>query len=483
MQLSEGNNQIGRKYTNLSPLSKDTVSFSASAKVESEAFSFVANKPKCQELYDCAEPAIYYLNKVLDKYIGPLEEERTGKDKTPYLTYTSKRKTPTSIREKIASKFSKISGDNNKAFIKEVSAFVAENFPLKQGANKKNITAIVSRSVADKQKPYKIPPHPNAKIFLADIRDLLEASNIVDTSHMSKTQVDNIYENLEDRLIDNIPNQEHNDGNAYINPRTRNGVIHYANDICQSRIVMLKPDKDYTSKVLAALETAVRDGALKITSVENNLPDETKIPSGKAISDYEYVDESVLKRFAKSTKSKYCKNTSKSGYLGIHINVDLSNDFFDPECNGYTGEIQIIGQDVLELKHVEDLCYKIKDFQDVEKRGYGLFEKYFNTHYHEDENGQAFNDYTYSLYLAQRALPPARKARGAFASVEELGYAGKGLEALDYNKLRVLKEACDMERANLEEEASRENQAKGKSKSEREALVARNKSKVSYYFK
>ena len=37
-----------------------------------------------------------------------------------------------------------------------------------------------------------------------------------------------------------------------------------------------------------------------------------------------FENERLIKKFAKATNSEYKKNISKSGYLGIHVNVDLN---------------------------------------------------------------------------------------------------------------------------------------------------------------
>ena len=235
------------------------------------------------------------------------------------------------------------------------------------------------------------------------------------------------------------------DGSVYIEPTSIKGVKHYANDIVGARITMKESDPEYTGLVLAALKQAVDDGLLNITSIENNLPDPKKLPQGKEISDYAYATDSQLRKLAKAADAKLIRNKSKSGYLAIHINVDLSSPLFS--CykgvfDGYTGEIQIIGSDVEQLKDVEDLCYKLKDDKNAIRSEYKPFKTHFKTYYN-DETKDAFEDYTYALYLAQRSLPPNSKRTDFFPSIEELGFEGKVPKELDFNYLRRLKEKCD----------------------------------------
>ncbi len=449
------------KYPNLLPLSHDTVSFSASAQMNSTARKNMPNASLCRQIYENAEPAKFYMDMVLKKYIGPLSQEEvgSGKYKSKYLEYVSRRKTPNSIMEKVGSKFNKITTSNDKAFTKDVSKMIVENFKLQKGANKNMVYSLVMRAVSDSQFTCKYPPHINADIYLTAVRSLLEASNVIDFSANSPEEIDDKFNAIKEKISILPPNAEHNDKKKYFNPLTVEGVKHYANDICQSRIIMLKPQKEYTARVLSALEEAAKNGDLKILSIENNLPDEEKIPDGKQISDYEYVDEAVLRKLAKSVNAEYQKNFSKSGYLGIHINIDLSNSLFPPEFDGYTGEIQIIGNDVLELKEVEDLCYKIKDNKDVVTRGYNNFKDYL-LKYLTPQNRQAFDDYTYALYLSQRELKP-HIGRCQFKSIDKFGFTREQLPyELDYNILRSIKEASDISIKKEEAKAAAEDEEK-----------------------
>ena len=476
------------KYPNLAPLKCDTVSFTSRAQMNSSARNNMPKSSLCKQVYENAEPAKFYLDTVLNKYIGPLSQEEvgTGKYKSRYLEYVSRRKTPTSIMEKVASKFNKITTSNDKAFTKEVSKMLLENFKLQNGADKGMVYSLVRRAVSDSQYTCKYPPHINADIYLASVRSLLEVSNLFNFTGYSSDEIDEVFNKIKDKVSLCPPNSEHNDKKKYFNPLTTEGVKHYANDICQSRIIMLKPQKEYTARVLSALEDAAKNGDLKITSIENNLPDEEKIPAGKHISDYEYVDEALLRKLAKSVNAEYQKNISKTGYLGIHINVDLSNSAYPPEFNGYTGEIQIIGSDVLDLKEVEDLCYKIKDNKDVVKRGYNTFKEYLLTYLTQD-NIQAFDDYTYALYLSQRELKP-HAGRCSFKPIEKFGYTREQLPyELDYNILRAIKEAADITIKKEEEKAAEEDKEilkkdphKSKSFIEKQHRIADLKGQIKY---
>ena len=181
-----------------------------------------------------------------------------------------------------------------------------------------------------------------------------------------------------------------------------------------------------------------------IEHIENNIPDPDKLPKGQSLSDYVYASDSTLHSLKKVSGAELITNKSKSGYTAIHINVDFSDCDFakrDPRYSGFKGEIQIIGREVEELKEIEDLCYKLKDNKNAIKAEYKPFKKHFEKYYVGDTR-QAFDDYTYKLYLAQRSLP--NKVRGQkFQTPEQLGFADLVPEQLDFNYLDKLKNDCD----------------------------------------
>ena len=97
----------------------------------------------------------------------------------------------------------------------------------------------------------------------------------------------------------------------------------------------------------------------------------------------------------------------------------------------------------MQLKEVEDLCYKIKDNKNAIHRGYQTFVDYFKKYY-KDDIKEAFDDYTYALYLAQRALGPEERKDNSFPSIKELGFENRVPEELDFNKLKKIKDGCDV---------------------------------------
>ncbi|MBQ9245818.1 hypothetical protein IJ182_06085 [bacterium] len=431
-----------KKYSSLAPLKYDVISFKKGAKIEPKDMHLAPKHSDCRRVYDDAEPAMYLMEKVLDKYVGPLTEKKIGTDKHSAVVYKVKRKSPDSIREKVLSKYSHAAKRDEDDFCMLATQELIRFLPLKPDVNESNIDAVLRRCINYYANNTKLPPHANAPTILGNMRKDLAAYSLFELDKVSEETVDKVFADTIEKIQTQNVKNKHIVNDTYISPETVEGIKHYANDICQSRIILKYPDKQYTQQVLNAIEQAAKDNAIKIKSVENNLPSPDRLSDGEDITDYEYVDEVALRKFSKSVGAEYIRNTSKSGYMGIHINLDLSKPQFNSAYNNFSGEIQIIGQDVMELKEVEDLCYKIKDNKNIANRGYLTFQDYFTSFYNEDCK-QAFDDYTYSLYMYQRKLPPTFESYKSFPTIEELGFEGKVPEQLDYNKLKVIKESCD----------------------------------------
>ena len=435
------NRQSYFNYPNLAPLPKDTISFSGRGKLIAESMVDAPPERTCRQVEINAEPARFYLESVLDKYLKPLTLIKSSSNPKdfPILEYTTRVKKSTSIREKVVSKYSKIYSSDADEFSRRVVDEFMKYFKLKDGISKDFIIQEAKKLIAS-----KVPPYEFAAYYFSTIASEFQKKNLLNFSDFSEDRLKQIFEQIIDSL-EEVPKSPHTEGSVYIDPTSLKGVKHYANDIVGARITMKESDPEYIGLVLSELKRAVDDGLLKIISIENNLPDPQKLPKGKEISDYAYATDSQLRTLANASNAKLIRNKSKSGYLAIHINIDLSSPLFS--CykgvfDGYTGEIQILGVDVEQLKDIEDLCYKLKDDKNAIRSEYKPFKTYFKNYYN-DETKDAFDDYTYALYLAQRTLPPNSKREDFFPSISELGFDGRVPRELDFNRLRRLKETCD----------------------------------------
>lgn len=444
-------------YPNLAPLPKDTVSFSGRSELLAESMSDAPQVKICKNIEENASGAAYYLYAVLDKYlsgIADFKENSTTHDtlrirpktkskqnSSKIATYELRIKSASSIREKVVSKYTKLHKNEHKKFADELLNQLSARFPISVGVDRKVVIDTIKQhtkhsGTAQKSSAYRDAQHhvPNVIGVLKELK-MLDFSNATDEDIRIATR--EITEELKKTPSDLIV-----DG-KFADPKTVQGAKHYANDVVGARIVLQDSDKENCDKILSALKKAVDDGLLTITSIENNVPDENKIPPQRQLSDYEYASKNQLQSLSKVANAPLITNKSQTGYMAIHINLDFNNPLFrnyNGIFNGYTGEIQIIGRDVAQLKHVEDLCYKFKDKKNAVNIAYKPFREYFLKHYQGDVK-QAFDDYTYALYLAQRDYSSKRKLL-AFPSIEELGFAGKVPKELDFNRLRTIYEGC-----------------------------------------
>jgi hypothetical protein len=477
------NNAQIHKSSNLLPLSKDTVSFTSRAELIGADMVNAPNNKTCIQAANNAEVAQWYLQKVLDKYIGPFTQKDKSSDaqKFPIFEYFSRTKSPGSIREKVVSKYAKICANDTQSFADDAAKGFLKYFTPKTGTQPRDIADIIRRTIEKNQEYNKIAPYQNIKYLFGEIINTLDEKKVLDMDNYPMPEQKKICAKIIDEFIENHQEQIENNCDSkggYINPTHIDGVKHYANDIVGARIIMRESDKTYVNTVLKALERAVEDKKLKITSIQNNLPDPLRMPRNKKISDYEYASEQSLERLAKNSGAEYNKINTKTGYLGIHIDVDLSDELlkeYNGIYNGYSGEIQIIGTDVLKLKEVEDLCYKIKDKKNAINAGYEPFRNYFLEYYSDDKVKKAFDDYTYDLYLAQRSLPPSTNtSTNSFPTIDELGYNGRVPQELDFNTLAALKESCDKRIKNEETEKALETSKKTKTSNDSAKNILRN---------
>lgn len=445
-------NQYGNNatYPNLAPLPCDTVSFSAAARLMGEGMADAPSERMCMTVHNNAEPARFYLEKVLNKYLSPYISKVSGTNakKYPVFEITTRTKSSTSIREKVASKFSRITRNDVENFSNHtVENLTQSKCPLIKGKTKKDALKVANDKINEYSFSYKTSPYTNPVLFVESVYQALKEKDIIDTSALTPTSEKKYLEKVAEQVVSQSPEGfEHLYDGKYMPTKTAEGVKHYANDIVGARIVLNEAGPEYIDKVFSGLKQAVSDGVLKITKIEVNEPDPRRLPPGKISSDYRYADQNQLNSFRLATNAELKHNKSRSGYLSIHMDIDLSTPLlaaFNKNYDGYTGEIQIIGADVEKLKEVEDLCYKLKDNKNVVRTKYKEFKEYFLTHYKGKKVMSAFDDYTYALYLHQRSISTVGRPSDKFPSIEELGFAGKVPKELDYNILKKIKEASD----------------------------------------
>ena len=447
-------------YPNLAPLDRDTVTFRG---IENKFDkSLVKETPKfkdCEAVHDYAAASGYYLYSVLDKYFSDIlsfKETKTTKNqldikptreqldtKNKIGAYEVRIKSGQSIFEKVVSKFGKLYTSEHDDFAEELYQDLIVLFPQNPDISKEQIIDSIKEVTKDSKCAVSSSAYDNAAYTIREIMNNLRAFGYLDFSGSS----DDAEETFIKALIEKA--HEHSseistDDKTFISPASIEGIKYYANDIVGARLVINDFGPDNADKIMSALTKAVSDGALKITSIENIIPDERFLPKKSKLSDFLYVTHKQFRPLEKASKLKAEDKPSKTGYMAIHINVDLADDDLYklfPVCNGFSGEIQIIGRDVERLKEIEDLCYKLKTNKKID---YPRFTKAFEANY-TDENKDAFDEYTYFAYLRQRKVSPRRRG-DILPSLQELGFSDKLPKALDFNELKNARDKDKSER-------------------------------------
>lgn len=455
-------------YPNLAPLQSDTISFSGRAKLIGGDMKFAPQENLCRKVNENSEPARFLLECILDKYLAPLTSTKMADDpeEKPVKFTKTRSKSSGSIREKVVSKFSKITRDEANRFASQVVDELSNNFEYSDGVTKDMVLDDAKRVVKYSiSEDTKIPPYENIELFFDDIVAELQLLDRFNFASVPDDKIEQVFATIKNNLAASN-DTTHHIGSRYVDPTIIGGVKHYANDIVGGRIIIDELGPEHGGLVLEALKQAVEDGAFKITSIENNIPDPKKLPDGKKIEDYAYATNRQLNSLAKAAGVKVIENKSKSGYLALHINIQLENELlekYNGVFKGFDGEIQIIGEDVLALKEVEDMCYKLKDNKNAIHEDYRPFKEYFTTFYNDDnpEVQKNFDDYTYALYLAQRSIPAGSTKTSKFLTIDDLGFAGKVPPELDFNNLRKIKESCDIiHRAHVKQQEAANEQNK-----------------------
>ncbi len=225
-------------------------------------------------------------------------------------------------------------------------------------------------------------------------------------------------------------------------------------DIIGARIVLARSIPKQTTEIVNALIKAVRDEQLEITRIENYLSDD--LASNKP-----YFNQNDLERLCKEVNSVRNPeleplsviNTKKpTGYVALHLDVNLANPEWAFKNNRYKGEIQILGRDVEKLKEVEDLCYKRSTGKDIKGGNVAYstfcdhFEKYINQ---TPQTNDLFVEYTKRAYALQRNKEPVNlnkkspKKYNALPTIAQCNLEGKLPKELDFNKLAEIKRLCD----------------------------------------
>lgn len=239
-------------------------------------------------------------------------------------------------------------------------------------------------------------------------------------------------------------------------------IKEHVNDIIGARVILRQSNTKNNAQIINRLINAVRKNELNIKKIEvTQLPERERISPYFDDKDLERLEKEVNLKRGRNNQIKIKRKPSTTGYCGIHIDLDLSNKNAKAIYDGYSGEIQIIGSDVAQLKEVEDCCYKVKQDKSIVGKhpAYNPFvqhlDKYFKfkkAGFTEEENKakaksykDAFSEYTYKAYIQQRKKDHKSPDYDPkhLPSLEECGMTNKLPPDLDFNHLQKIKESCD----------------------------------------
>ena len=346
-----GVKKVNHTYTNLQPLSKDTINFTSaqSQSLNKSLMEAFDNRQACKSVHENGEIARKDLETTLKSYLNEFVYRETNNPTGFIQEIITRVKSPESIREKA--------------------------------------TTILAKMIKDEKKAFD-PESPE------DIKD-------------------------------NI------------------------GDIVGGRVILRNPSHENTSKIIDKLIKMVKaeKNPLHITRIENY--------TNKELADeYEYFAQSDLNRLAKAVNDRFgsnlevINNKKNTGYMALHLDLDLTNDNYKRKNDNYKGEIQIVGDDVSKMKDVEDFCYKLKKGMEIRSgdSAYRAFSDYFLKHIKDEEGKAKFETYTRKAYAKQRMKEPIEARKGKktyiFPTPDECGI--KDLDPkLDFNILFKLKELSD----------------------------------------
>ena len=297
--------------------------------------------------------------------------------------------------------------------------------------------------------------YENAQVAEKDLNDFLkeimkpymyDENNEYGVVHEIQTRVKSP-ESIREKVTDKLAFAIKKDFSKGFNPEDINAIKKNCNDIIGGRIILWEPQQRKTSKLIDTLIEEVKAKHLKITKIEYYLPDEID----KNLAYFNHDDLEKLKEAVNQTYNTNIDvetNPKLTGYMALHLDVDLSNENYKSKNDGYKGEIQIVGYDVALLKDIEDLCYKLKANKEI-KNGhiaYAPFSEYFIKYMESSDNPnikEDFDTYTKEAYIRQRNLQTSNEENYSFPTIEDCGLKGKIPKELDFNNLAKIKEPCD----------------------------------------
>ena len=229
-------------------------------------------------------------------------------------------------------------------------------------------------------------------------------------------------------------------------------------DIPGARIVINNAHDNHMDTIVDNLCKTIIQEDLVIDQIENHYSDSKDIEKYFTDEQLKKIQNAINKvRELNSLEPIEVINTAtKTGYMALHLDVDLTDIGTRKQNRGFHGELQILGSDVSMLKDIEDFCYKLKQGMGIKAQhsAYTPFERFFLEAYNNTEKypnvKEDFEKYTKQAYQIQRK----RKSNGdatdnisdwsyRYPTIKECGLEDKIPPLLDFNVLARIKRDCD----------------------------------------
>ncbi len=244
------------------------------------------------------------------------------------------------------------------------------------------------------------------------------------------------------------------------NPNNQEAIKAKVKDIVGTRIVMRDTSFEKTGEVLNKLAKTIEEKGIIIDEIENHPPKNKDVMPYFRDEDLETLKKSVNKVREKNGLEpiKIKPNPIDSGYMALHLDVNLKYIGEVEQQKGYHGEIQILGADVEMLKDVEDLCYKLKSGKAIKSDDLAfepfarIFNEAFNTGSIKKDKirKNAFNEYTRKAFESQRDRRPTNNMRDnvadwgyVYPTLKDCGYEKELPSVLDFNVLARIYRDCE----------------------------------------
>ncbi len=207
-------------------------------------------------------------------------------------------------------------------------------------------------------------------------------------------------------------------------------IVEHMTDLIGAKLVLRESNKARVDAVLDRFIPLIKSGKVELLEIENKRPMKVKGLLDREAGKYDYASIEFLNKMADIQNDVWKKGGKKQ-----KVKKHLDDDFTDanycaihflfrlPGKNPATFELQVLGNNVNEAKHIDDIVWKKlngKNSADSNPEFDKLFEPFANKNFFEEEpnaqeiveNAKAvLNEYRGQVFLVQRDKEPRPYSR------------------------------------------------------------------------